>query len=88
MNLPAAIFTVYYTVNGKPSNFIIEQKGIDDFGTGTAHGLAIPCIFSSKFFPNDTLFIQNKSDGDIILVSDYNSNSVGALISINQISTL
>jgi hypothetical protein len=88
LNLPAAIFTVYYTVNGKPSNFIIEQKGIDDFGTGTAHGLAIPCIFSNKFFPNDTLFIQNSSDGDIILVSDYNSNSVGALISINQISTL
>jgi hypothetical protein len=85
LNLPAAIFTVYYTVNGVKSQFTIEQKGIDDFGTGTAHGLVLPCIFSNKFFPSDTLFIKNSSSGDIILVSDYNSKSVGALISINLI---
>jgi hypothetical protein len=86
LNLPAAIFTIHYTVNGKKSKFIIEQKGIDKNGTGTAHGLSIPCAFSNKFFPNDVLRVTNTSSGDLTLVSNYDKEAVGGIISINLLN--
>ena len=87
-NLPAIIFEVNYTVNGESCNFSIAQKGIDEFGTGTAHSLSLPCVFTTKFNINDTLCITNISNGTVNLITNYSSlkNCVNAIISITKIN--
>lgn len=83
--LPAVIFEVKYTIGGKKYNFNVAQKGIDDIGTGTAHSLTIPCSFISKFDINDTLEIINKSGGTVVLISNYVSQAINAIISITKL---
>lgn len=85
-NLPAVIFEVKYTINGKKYSFNVAQKGIDEIGTGTAHSLVIPCSFISEFNINDTLKIKNKSGDTVVLISNYVQNATNSIISITKLS--
>ena len=84
--LPAIIFEIIYTVNGKKERFNVAQKGIDEIGTQTAHSLVIPCSFISKFNINDTLEIRNKSGGTVSLIGNYLNNVINGVISITKLS--
>jgi len=86
LKLPAALFTIYYTVNKKEYNFTISQKGMDEDKKGTVHGLSLPCSFSSKFYSGDIFYVKNTSDGKIVFSSNYIKNSIGSLISITKIN--
>ena len=85
-NLPAVIFEIHYTVNSVKCNFSIAQKGIDEMGTGTAHSLSLPCVFTTKFNIGDELYITNISDGTVKLISNYLKNCTNAIISITKIN--
>ena len=85
-NLPAVIFEIHYTVNGVKCNFSIALKGIDELGTGTAHSLSLPCVFTTKFNIGDELYITNISNGTVNLVSNYIKNCTNAIISITKIN--
>lgn len=90
LKLPAAIFTIYYTVNKKEYNFTISQKGMDkdkkSYQVGTIHGISLPCSFSSNFVSGDILYVRNMSDGKIAFSSNYIKNSIGSLISITKVN--
>lgn len=85
-NLPAVIFEIKYTTNGKKQSFNIAQKGIDEIGTGTAHSLVIPCSFISEFNIDDILEIKNVSGDDVVLISNYVPNATNSIISITKLS--
>ena len=85
-NLPAIIFEIKYTMNGKKQSFNVAQKGIDEIGTGTAHSLVIPCSFINEFNINDTLEIKNISGDDVILISNYVQNATNSIISITKLA--
>jgi hypothetical protein len=86
LKLPAALFTIYYTVDKKEYNFTISQKGMDEDKKGTIHGLSLPCSFSSNFYSGDIFYVKNTSDGTIVLSSNYIKNSIGSLISITKLN--
>ena len=81
-NLPVIIFEISYTINGTKKSFNIAQKGVNKFGTSTAHSLVIPCSFVSKFNINDILEIKNISGDTVYLISNYSCNLTNATISI------
>jgi hypothetical protein len=93
--LPSVNLNIEYTMNSSTDNilnlknqhsFLISQKGIDEFGTGTAHSLTLPCSFINKFTLNDTLKIRNTSNGDINFISNYVKNATNGIISIYKIA--
>ena len=84
--LPSVNLNVEYTEYSNKKSFVIAQKGIDEFGTGTAHSLTLPCSFINKFTINDTIKIRNTSDGDITFISNYVKEAVNGIISIYKIA--
>jgi len=84
--LPSVNLNVEYTNYSVLNNFLISLKGIDEFGTGTAHSLTLPCSFINKFTINDTLQIRNTSNGDITFISNYVKNATNGIISIYKIA--
>lgn len=87
-DLSAIIFQVNYSVNGEKCNFSIALKGVDENGTSTAHGLVLPCVFTTKFNVNDILYVKNISNGTVKLSTNYCylKNCVNSLISITKIN--
>jgi hypothetical protein len=84
--LPSINLNIEYTNNGIKDSFVIAQKGIDEFGTGTAHSLVIPCSFINKFTINDTISIRNVSDGTVNFISNYIEKATNGIISIYKIA--
>jgi hypothetical protein len=84
--LPSVNLNVEYTNYSVLNNFLISVKGIDEFGTGTAHSLTLPCSFINKFTINDTLQIRNTSNGDVTFISNYVKNATNGIISIYKIA--
>jgi len=84
--LPSVNLNVEYTEYSDKKSFVIAQKGIDEFGTGTAHSLTLPCSFINKFTINDIIKIRNTSDGDITFISNYVKEAVNGIISIYKIA--
>jgi hypothetical protein len=84
--LPSINLNIEYTNNSIKDSFVIAQKGIDEFGTGTAHSLAIPCSFINKFTINDTIRIRNVSDGSVNFISNYIKKANNGIISIYKIA--
>jgi hypothetical protein len=85
LEVPSAVFTIYYTNRKNKYNFSICTKGIGEISLSTSHSLTLPSSFSNFFYAGDTLFIQNNSGSKITLVNYSIKNSIGASININKI---
>ena len=83
--LPSIRLNVEYTNQKKKNNFIISQKSVDEIKIGTAYSLVLPCSFINKFTINDIIQIRNISDGSIIFMSNYITNTINGIFSIYKI---